>query len=211
MQIVPHSILSPASQVVFILRVCLSSFLLFILSNFFTHLTFFCIGATITRPRLNKFYLDCIDQARAFLERSFHNLVTLRCLVAWGLGPEPTTENLTHKKTTRRSKYCPSSLFFFLQIFFFTNFILLNIGLATMKKGLQVELRVKRTCSSWTMSLPWLSRSLASRLERGRIYPALWTLVTFLLIEVPINRSLARLLVRTYVNHVRNICQCKIG
>ena len=50
------------------------------------------------------------------------------------------------------------------------------------------------TYRSWTMPLPWSSRSLVSRLGRGRVYPALWTLVTFLLFEVPRNRSLARLL-----------------
>ena len=36
----------------------------------------FCIGATVIRPRLDRFYLDCIDQVRSFSDRSFHGLVT---------------------------------------------------------------------------------------------------------------------------------------
>ena len=42
---------------------------------------------------------------RAFLERTFHYLVTLSRLAAWGLGPVPTAKNLGHKETTRRCKY----------------------------------------------------------------------------------------------------------
>ena len=68
--------------------------------------------AAITHPRLDKFYLERIDKARAHPERFFHSLVTLRRLAAWGLGPEPTKENLAHEETTRRSM-CRLSLFFF--------------------------------------------------------------------------------------------------
>ena len=55
---------------------------------------------------------------RAFPERTFHNLVTLSRLAAWGLGPVLTAENLGHKETTRRRKYrllhfVSISLFFF--------------------------------------------------------------------------------------------------
>ena len=55
---------------------------------------------------------------RAFLERTFHYLVTLNRLAAWGLGPVPTAENLGHEETTRRRKYrlldfVSLSLFFF--------------------------------------------------------------------------------------------------
>ena len=71
----------------------------------------FFICATITRPRLDKFYLERIDRTRAHPERSFHSLLTLRHLAVWGLGLEPTEENLAHKETTRRSKCHPSFFF----------------------------------------------------------------------------------------------------
>ena len=62
---------------------------------------------------------------RTFPGRTFHDLVTLNRLAAWGLGPVPTAENLGHEETTRRSKYrllffisISSSLFFFFLIDF---------------------------------------------------------------------------------------------
>ena len=75
-------------------------------------LTFNCltplfIDAAIVRPRLDKFYLDRIDSVRAFPGRTFHDLVTLSRLAAWGLSPLPTAENLSHEETTRRSEYRP--------------------------------------------------------------------------------------------------------
>ena len=54
---------------------------------------------------------------RAFPGRTFHDLVTLSRLAAWGLGPVPTAEDLSHEETTRQSKYRPLHfifLFFFL-------------------------------------------------------------------------------------------------
>ena len=70
----------------------------------FNRLTPVFIDATIVRPRLDKFYLDRIDQVRG---RTFHDLVTLSRLAAGGLGPLPTTENLSYEETTRRSEYRP--------------------------------------------------------------------------------------------------------
>ena len=67
----------------------------------FNHLTPLFIDATIVRPCLDKFYLDRIDQVRAFPRRTFHDLVTLNRLEAGGLGSLPTTENLSHEETTR--------------------------------------------------------------------------------------------------------------
>nr|XP_023872483.1 uncharacterized protein LOC111985086 [Quercus suber] len=55
---------------------------------------------TLTRPRLDKTLL--IDRVRAFPRRTFHDLVTLSSLATWGLGPEPTAENLSHEETTRK-------------------------------------------------------------------------------------------------------------
>ena len=86
---------------------------------FFPRLTMSFICAAITRLSLDKFYLVCmIDRAHAHLERSFHSLVTLRCLAIWGLGPEPTEENLAHKETTCRSKCRPSSFTLFFSFIF---------------------------------------------------------------------------------------------
>ena len=53
--------------VVFVLRICLSSFVSFIFFPFFTHLTFFCIGVAVTHPHLGDFYLEHIDRVCAFL------------------------------------------------------------------------------------------------------------------------------------------------
>ena len=91
----------------------------------FNRLTLSLGDAAIVRPRLDNFYLDRIDEVRTFPGRTFHDLVTLSRLAAWGLGPVPTTENLSHEETTRRSKYRPLyfiSLFLFFFIFIFIYF-----------------------------------------------------------------------------------------
>ena len=51
--------------------------------------------------------------ARLYTNRTFHSLVSLQRLTAWGLGPEPSTESLAHEITTRRRK-----LFLFFIIIF---------------------------------------------------------------------------------------------
>ena len=92
----------------------------------FNRLTPLFIDATIVRPRLDKFYLDRIDQVRAFPGRTLHDLVTLSRLAVGGLGLLPTAKNLIYEETTRRSEYRPfvfslSSLFlFFFFVFFLT-------------------------------------------------------------------------------------------
>ena len=68
----------------------ISFFLTFFLS--FNRLTLSLGDAAIVRPHLDKFYLDRIDVVRTFPGRTFHYLVTLSRLVAWGLGPVPTAE-----------------------------------------------------------------------------------------------------------------------
>ena len=60
--------------------------------------------------------------------------MTLSRLAAWRLGPEPTAENLTQEETTCRSKYRPFLLLLYIYIYI-TNFVLFNIGLATMKEN----------------------------------------------------------------------------
>ena len=75
------------------MRVCISSiffFLLLLIRLIFPYL--FWIGAAVVRPRLDRLYLDRIDQVRSFSDRSFHSLVTFGRLAAWGLGPIPTAE-----------------------------------------------------------------------------------------------------------------------
>ena len=71
----------------------------------FNRLTILYIDAAVIRPRLDKFHLERIEKVRAFPGRTFHDLVTLSRLAAWGLGPLPTAENLNHEETTRRSEY----------------------------------------------------------------------------------------------------------
>ena len=65
---------------------------------------------------MDKFYLERIDVVRAFPDRTFHYLVTLSRLAAWGLGLVPTAENLGHEETTYRRKY---RLLHFISISFF--------------------------------------------------------------------------------------------
>ena len=93
------------------------------------------IDAAVVRPCLDKFYLDRINQVRAFLGRTFHDLVALSRLATWGLGPVPTAENLGHEETTRRSKY-RQFFFFFLSLFIFIfNLISLITGINTMREN----------------------------------------------------------------------------
>ena len=93
-------------------------FILFFLTFFlsFNCLTISIGDVAVVHPRLDKFYLDRIDVVRTFPGRTFHNLVTLSRLAAWGLGLVPTAENLSHEETTRRSKYRP---LYFISFFVF--------------------------------------------------------------------------------------------
>ena len=91
-------------------------FLTFFLS--FIRLTLSFGDAAVVRPRLDKVYLDRINEVRTFPGRTFHDLVTLSRLAAWGLGPLPTAENLSHEENTRRSKYRPHHFTSFLSFFF---------------------------------------------------------------------------------------------
>ena len=84
----------------------------------FIRLTLSFGDAAVVRPRLDKVYLDRIDEVRTFPGRTFHDFVTLSRLAAWGLGPLPTAENLSHEETTRRSKYHPHHFTSFLSLFF---------------------------------------------------------------------------------------------
>ena len=92
-------------------------FLFFLIS--FNRLTILYIDAAVIRPRLDKFHLERIERVRAFPGRTFHDLVTLSRLAAWGLGPVPTVENLSHEELTCRSKCRPLHFIISTPFFFF--------------------------------------------------------------------------------------------
>ena len=70
--------------------------------------------------------MDRIDEVRTFPGRTFHDLVTLSRLAAWGLGPVPTVKNLSHEETTCRSKY--RSLYFISFLFHFSFFFKIDFS-----------------------------------------------------------------------------------
>lgn len=90
--------------VIFVQRVChfytLYYFSLSYLSNAIFCLLFFGCETT--------FFVQILSRLRPassfFVDRTFHCLMTLRCLASWGLGPEPFEEALAHELTTRRRK-----------------------------------------------------------------------------------------------------------
>ena len=106
-------------------------FLICFLSFFHRTLSFGDVA--VVRPRLDKVYLDQIDNVRTFPGRTFHDLVTLSRLAAWGLSPLPTVENLSHEETTIRSKYRPHHFIFFL--FFFFLFFLIGFPWFSSSQG----------------------------------------------------------------------------
>ena len=72
------------------------------------------------RPHLSRFYVERIQKAHLYTDRSFHFLVSLQHLATWGLGPEPFVEALAHEITTRRREFFfPFSFYLFINIFIF--------------------------------------------------------------------------------------------
>ena len=108
--------MSPFHFISFLFFFFLFFFSFYIFSNLQSSNPIFFTNATVAHTLLNKFYLDRIYQVRTFLGRSFHSLVTLSRLAAWGLGLVPIAKNRSHKETTLRSKY---RLFFSFFFFFF--------------------------------------------------------------------------------------------
>ena len=95
-------------------------FILFLFTCFlsFNRLTLSFGDAAIVRPRLDKFYLDQINKVRTFPGRTFHDLVTLNRLAAWGLGPVPMKISVTRKLPVEVSiVHSISFLFFFFSFF----------------------------------------------------------------------------------------------
>ena len=77
----------------------------FIYINIFLKLSSVTCFAGVKEPSLSKFHHDRVHRARLHAERDFHSLVTLRRLAKWGLGPEPSDEEIAHEVTVRRSKF----------------------------------------------------------------------------------------------------------
>ena len=63
---------------------------------------------------MDRFYVERIQKARLYIDRTFHSLVSLQHLAAWGLGPIPSAEALAHEITTHRRE-----LLLFVYYFFF--------------------------------------------------------------------------------------------
>ena len=86
----------------------------------------------VRRLHLSRFYIERVQKARLYTDRTFHSLVHLRRLATWGLGLEPSVEALAHELTVRRRRFyyccCCLFFFFFLLKFFFS-------GMATMKEN----------------------------------------------------------------------------
>ena len=68
---------------------------------------------------MDRFYVERIQKARLYTDRTFHSLVSLQRLAAWGLGPIPSAEALAHEITTRRRELF---LFFIFIIIIFSIF-----------------------------------------------------------------------------------------
>ena len=86
---------------------------------------------------MNRFYVECIQKARLYTDRTFHSLVSLQRLATWGLGPEPSAETLAHEITTRRRELLFSFLLLliYIYIFFFLKLKSFPLGMATMKEN----------------------------------------------------------------------------
>ena len=91
---------------------------------------------------MDRFYIERIQKARLYTDRTFHSLVSLQRLATWGLGPIPSVQALAHEITTRRHKLFSfviplPFLFIYYYIYIFkikklTSFLL---GMATMKEN----------------------------------------------------------------------------
>ena len=68
---------------------------------------------------MDRFYVERIQKARLYTDRTFRSLVSLQHLAAWGLGPVPSAEALAHEITTRRRELF---LFFIFIIIIFSIF-----------------------------------------------------------------------------------------
>ena len=68
---------------------------------------------------MDRFFVERIQKARLYTDRTFHSLVSLQCLAAWGLGPIPSAEALAHEITIRRREFFELYIYIYIYIFFF--------------------------------------------------------------------------------------------
>ena len=103
------------------LMVVILSFVIFIFdcsrlnsSAFF----FFFLG--VRQPHLSRFYIEQVQKARLYTDRTFHSSLSLQHLATWGLGPKPSAEAIAHELTVRRRKFFfLSSFSFFISLLFY--------------------------------------------------------------------------------------------
>ena len=89
---------------------------------------------------MDRFYIERVQKAHLYTNRTFHSLVSLQRLATWGLDPIPSAEALAHEITTRRRKlflFVTPLLFFILLLYIFsflklTSFLL---GMVAMKEN----------------------------------------------------------------------------
>ena len=117
---------------------------------------------------MNRFYVERIQKARLYIDRTFHFLVSLQRLATWGLGPEPSAEALAHEITPVDVSYSSfPSLFLFL--FLFLKLTSFPLGMATMKenKGKEVVDEVVRQQSQSRPPTGEKRKNISSRVDLG--------------------------------------------
>ena len=68
---------------------------------------------------MDRFYVERIQKARLYTDRTFHSLVSLQRLATWGLGLVPYVGALAHEITTRRHESLLLLFFIFIYLFIF--------------------------------------------------------------------------------------------
>ena len=84
---------------------------------------------------MDRFYVEHIQKARLYTDRTFHSLVSLQCLAAWGLGPIPSAETHAHEITTRRRELFLFFIFIIIYIFLFLKLTSFLLGMAMMEEN----------------------------------------------------------------------------
>ena len=118
---------------------------------------------------MDRFYVECIQKARLYTDRTFHSLVSLQRLATWGLDLEPFAETLAHEITTRRRE-----LFFFLYFLYFIFYIYIYLkltsfllGMATMKENKGKEVVDEGVKSHPRPSTAEKRKNISSRVDLG--------------------------------------------
>ena len=82
---------------------------------------------------MDRFYVERIQKARLYTDRTFHSLVSLQRLAAWGLGPIPFAKALAHEITTRRREFF--EFYIYIYIFSFFLFFFFEIDVFPFRNG----------------------------------------------------------------------------